>query len=283
MLRIDETIYNDDKIICKNIRTLGLLGRGFASQNILNVLRNFVEDIIIKVIFPIQDVNPRDYAQVRQPAIREIKKRRSQFSFLVKFYDLLEISASHYSQSENVAERLMLKYYEYLLNIKNYMFDHFGMVLLDNLIDFPLNQDSILSDYYKEIAERIEKPCNDATVIFNTSLRYYVLKSKPFFVENKVYYEITFCVANDNVSKFDRIIGFSKYDIPDNYAVSFPELLKDIISVFDVDLEILIIQHNSMRGIHRIIQEMGNRAIRIRQVINLSIHHAFEGFLETLI
>ena len=31
-----------------------------------------------------------------------------------------------------------------------------------------------------------------------------------------------------------------------------------------------------MRGIHRIIQEMGNRAIRIRQVINLSIHHAFE-------
>lgn len=242
MLRIDETIYNDDKIICKNIRTLGLLGRGFASQNILNVLRNFVEDIIIKVIFPIQDVNPRDYAQVRQPAIREIKKRRSQFSFLVKFYDLLEISASHYSQSENVAERLMLKYYEYLLNIKNYMFDHFGMVLLDNLIDFPLNQDSILSDYYKEIAERIEKPCNDATVIFNTSLRYYVLKSKPFFVENKVYYEITFCVANDNVSKFDRIIGFSKYDIPDNYAVSFPELLKDMISVFDVDLEILIIQ-----------------------------------------
>ena len=122
------------------------------------------------------------------------------------------------------------------------MYDHFGMNLLENLTDFPLNQDSNLSDYYKKIAERIEEPRNDATQILNATMRYYILKSKPFFVGNKIYYEITFCVANDNVSKFDRIIGFSKSDIPDNYAVSFPEMIKDTISVFDVDLEILIIQ-----------------------------------------
>jgi hypothetical protein len=42
---------------------------------------------------------------------------------------------------------------------------------------------------------------------------------KPFFVNEQIYYEVTFTTANSNVSKFDRVIAFTKKDILPNYAI----------------------------------------------------------------
>lgn len=47
----------------------------------------------------------------------------------------------------------------------------------------------------------------------------------------EVYYEVTFTRANDNVSKFDRIIAFTKLDISANYAVK--------LYIHDSNIEIL--------------------------------------------
>ena len=50
MLKIDEQIRAISKVICANIDTQAVLGRGLTSQNIIAQLRNFVEHIAFKRI-----------------------------------------------------------------------------------------------------------------------------------------------------------------------------------------------------------------------------------------
>ena len=49
----------------------------------------------------------------------------------------------------------MLKYYEYLLRIKSFLSNEYGMEILNNISDFPLDLDPHFSEYYEKIAERI--------------------------------------------------------------------------------------------------------------------------------
>lgn len=68
----------------------------------------------------------------------------------------MQISVSHYTLDPDSSERLMLKYYEYLLRIRILMKEKFGMKLLANLSQFPLNTDKTFTLYYKAIAQAIE-------------------------------------------------------------------------------------------------------------------------------
>ncbi|GIN41169.1 hypothetical protein J19TS1_41180 [Heyndrickxia oleronia] len=48
LLRIDEQIFNINKVICRHIDSLGTSPRDVVSQDILSQLRNFVEHIMLK-------------------------------------------------------------------------------------------------------------------------------------------------------------------------------------------------------------------------------------------
>ena len=48
MLKVDEAIYESNKIICRQISRLGESTRGEVSQEVLESLRHFVEHIILK-------------------------------------------------------------------------------------------------------------------------------------------------------------------------------------------------------------------------------------------
>lgn len=237
MLRIDKAILDANGAICDNIAQLGAGDRGLLSQNILGQIRNFVEYIAIKAYSNGQDVNPNDYA-LNVAALKDMQ-RRGDLRFLYRFHEMLQKSVSHYTVDKDGSERLMLKYYEHLLKIKLYLKQTFNLDVLENISDFPLNTDTELSDYYEKIAERIESPsARSYSVTYND--RYYVQKVKPFFVSQKIYYEITFTAANANASKFDRVIAFTKYEIVDNYAVKF-SIRNDMIRILDKDMSILVI------------------------------------------
>lgn len=49
--------------------------------------------------------------------------------------------------------------------------------------------------------------------------RLYTKDKTIFLLIIKIYYEVTFTMASDYTSKFDRIIGFTKLEISHNYAV----------------------------------------------------------------
>lgn len=216
MMKIDSAILVTSENICKNIDKFDASDRGLLSQNILSQLRNFVEYLAEKIYASGDDIDPNDYKK-KTEALDYIKTRGN-YRFLNKFHSLLQISASHYTLDEGKSERLMLKYYEYLLKIKVFLKSTYGLDVLENIDDFPINTDSKFIEYYEKIAARIKQNKTNASRSTYTD-RYYIQKVKPFFVNHKIYYEVTFTVANDRVSKFDRVIAFTELEISYNYAV----------------------------------------------------------------
>lgn len=237
LLRIDRAILDASGVICDNIAQFGSTERGLLSQNILGHIRNFVEYIAIKVFSNGEDVNPHDYS-LNVEALKDMQ-RRGDLRFLYKFHELLQKSVSHYTVDKDGSERLMLKYYEHLLKIKLYLKQTYNLDVLENLEDFPLDTDTELSNYYTKIAERIESPSRLSYAVTYDD-RYYVQKVKPFFINQKIYYEVTFTAATANTSKFDRVIAFTHHEIIDNYAIKF-SIHNDIIRILDKDMSILII------------------------------------------
>ena len=70
--------------------------------------------------------------------------------------------------------------------------------------------------------------------------KFYIQKIKPFFVNHKIYYEITFTLSNVKVCKFDRIIAFTDHDISQYYAVKL-FIMNDSIEILDKTMPIYII------------------------------------------
>lgn len=239
MLRVDEAILDTNKVICKNIAIFDASERGLLSQNILSQLRNFVEYIVQKVHSNGVDTDPNNYENKKEAW--ESIKTRGNLRFLSKFHALLQKSVSHYTFDEGGSERLMLKYYEHLLKIKVFLKATYNLEVLNNIDDFPLNLDTNLMEYYEKIAVRIMKPSRYATQNpYND--RSYIQKIKPFFVNHRIYYEVTFTVANDKASKFDRVIAFTNLELSDNYAVKL-SVRNDYIKVMGKIMPIQIIDN----------------------------------------
>lgn len=237
MKRVDKAIMDTDRIICKNISRFDTSERGILCQNILSQLRNFIEYIAIKIYSKGEDVDPYNYDKNKE-ALKFIISH-NQYRFLRQFHDLLQISVSHYTLDENSSERLMLKYYKYLLEIKVFLKKDYNLHVLNNINEFPIDTDTELFEYYEKIAERICNP-SDKAKKSDSSDRYYIQKIKPFFINQNIFYEVTFSIANDYASKFDRIIAFTQHEILTNYAVKL-QIHNDVIKVLGKNMKIQII------------------------------------------
>jgi hypothetical protein len=236
MNTIDSHILNINKVICNNIDKFDISERGLLSQNILSQLRNFTEYVSLKVYSNGQSIEIT-YENIEKA--NAFVKTNGKLKFLSRFHKLLQITSSHYTLDEENSERLMLKYYEYLIRIKTFLKVTFDIDVLDNIESFPIQTDSNLNEYYKKIAEKINKPAAlRSRSVYND--RFYIQKIKPFFVGVKIYYEVTLTRANDNTSKFDRIIAFTYQDISHNYAVKL-SVSNDSISILGENMPIQII------------------------------------------
>lgn len=237
MLKIDQAILDTNGVICRNISKFDASERGLLSQNILSQLRNFVEYIAQKVHSNGRDIDPNNYEHKKDAW--EHVKTRGNLRFLSKFHSLLQKSVSHYTFDESGSERLMLKYYEHLIKIKIFLHDTYVLEVLENIDDFPLNLDTNLMEYYEKIADRIKVPSRYAKRNSYND-RSYIQKIKPFFVDHRVYYEVTYTIANDKASKFDRVIAFTSIELSDNYAVKL-SVHNDYIKVMEKVMPIQII------------------------------------------
>ncbi|WP_294927145.1 AAA family ATPase [Sulfurimonas sp.] len=237
MNEVNQAILSVDKNISKNISKFDDSERGLLSQNILSHLRNLVELIFLTIYNQRKNTSLKpEYENFR--IAEKFVKSIGTFRFLGKFHDLLQISASHYTLDENASERLMLKYYEYLLKIKSFLLKEYSLEVFLNINEFPIKLDKTTQEYYEKIAERIDIPLIGKT----QKDRYYIQKIKPFFVNNEVYYEATFTKSHDKVSKFDRIIAFTKLDITQNYAVDL-FIGKEYIEILGKQMPINVIQN----------------------------------------
>lgn len=236
MLKVDKAILVTSETICKNIDRFDSNERGLLSQNILAQLRNLVEYIAQKIYSNGNDIDPNEYQHKKESW--EYIQSQGNLKFLYDFHRLLQKSVSHYTIDENGSERLMLKYYEYLLKIKIFLKNTYNLDVLTNINQFPLNLDKNLMEYYEKIANRILDNSHNNGNAYKD--KYYIQKIKPFFINNAIYYEITFTLADDKTSKFDRIIAFTKHEILSNYSVKL-DIRQDFIEIFDSKMPIKII------------------------------------------
>jgi hypothetical protein len=152
---------------------------------------------------------------------------------------LLQVSASHYTLHGDASERLLLKYYEYLLRIRDLARDRLSIEILGNLDAFPVDLDPSLREYHRKIAERISAvrlaPGDQERN------RYYIANVRPFFTGERIYYEVTFYNTVDRASKFDRTIAFTDIDMTDRYAANLT-LFNDSIEMLGQSMPITIIR-----------------------------------------
>lgn len=216
--------------------------RGYMSQNIIKSLRDLVEYIAFKVYVVEYKKDYVEYNHVNNGLAIKYIKSLYKHEILKNFHALLEIGPSHNSYSEDGSIRLMVKYQEYLVDLKRYYFELFNEKILMNLYKFPMFKiDPSLYDYYKEIYNKLIqiKFDNSERVLGNA---YYIKKTKPVAIEDGVFYELTLTPAIDYVNKFNRIIFYSPVRIPDNYAIKISYVRKNIKS-FKSEVEIKIINN----------------------------------------
>ena len=236
MTTVSKQIQGADEAICRNIELL-TDQRALLSQNVLSQLRNLVEGVAVRLHTGSPDAE-FNYAAVG-PGL-DFVKSKARFNFLGKFHKLIQKSASHYTLDGDASERLMLKYYEYLYRIRSLLKDNCGVTVLANLEAFPVDLDPSLREYHEKIAARIGV-IRSTPVDRITQDRYYIHKTRPFFIDGGIYYEVTFYRAINKVSKFDRIIAFTDIDMTDRYAAMLT-LQRDSIEVLGQRMPITIIR-----------------------------------------
>lgn len=236
MATVEQQVHGASDVIVKNIDTL-TTDRGFLSQNVLGQLRNLVEGLIVLAANS-KPAAEFDYSEVGTASTTV--KAAPKFRLLSRFHGLLQASTSHYTLDQDPSERLMLKYYEYLLRTRDLARTEFGIDILGNLQNFPLNTDPALREYHEKIAALVDGM--KATLVpTQRTERYYVHHSRPFFVQGRIYYEVTYSLAHNRTSKFDRNIAFTDIDITDKYAAQL-ELASGSINVFSETMPITVIR-----------------------------------------
>jgi energy-coupling factor transporter ATP-binding protein EcfA2 len=235
--KIDEQIKISNDAICRHIGNLEVLGRGAASQDILKNLRDFLEHIMFKIYAGSHNVT-YDYQNIKDAV--NFVKARGQLRFLWGFHKNLQSTTSHYLLEPEGSERLMLKYYEYLLKVKYFLKVEYSFDVLANIDQFPLNTDKNLQEYYEKIASKLSARNSVRDLDCSVNERCYVHKIKPFFVKGNVYYEVTLIPASGRASKFDRIVAFTVLDISKYYAVKL-WTVKDTIQILGKTMPIFAI------------------------------------------
>lgn len=213
-----------DEVICQNIEQLAM-NRSLMAQNILGHLRNLVEGVAVLL----HTRNPD--AEFNWDAIKAATgyiKGIAKFSGLARFHKLLQISKSHYAHDGDTAERLMLKYYEYLLRLRELVRLECGIHILSNLENCPLDLDETLTEYYSKIAAKIRE-LHSIPATSGKRQRCYIHKVRPFFVDQRIFYEVTLYPSINRVAKTDRFVAFTDIDITDHYAA--------MLTFTDVEIE----------------------------------------------
>lgn len=213
---IDNKIANVNSAICENIALFdfGNVTRGLVSQNLLSQSRNLVEHIAVKIYARGVDIEPD--RQTVSAALKYLK-RDGRYLFLRSFHGFLQESKSHYTPDNEGAERLALKYYQYYLQIREFMHREYQMDVLQNIEKFPIDTDNSAKEYHNKIAEKLDR--NYEIHDLSHEPRMYVHKIVPFIVAERVYYEITLTPAYDTTSKFDRFVCYSAGMVPSHYSV----------------------------------------------------------------
>lgn len=136
--------------------------------------------------------------------------------------------------------RLMLKYYNFLWQIRKDLKGNHNFDVLKNLEDLTPPIDELDKQYYTSVASVIEKA--DFSKSYYSNSRYYIQKKVPFFIGTERYYEITLQLAGIYATKYNRLTAYTKEDLPTNYSIQI-SYTEENIDLWGVQSKIKVISN----------------------------------------
>ena len=164
---------------------------------------------------------------------------RANTKYLGNFYRGLQYIGRRIPE-EGQAERLMLKYYSFMWQIRQSLYENYGITVLQNLEKFQeyTGTDEQDKQYYELVANAFSTPKTEQKHTSNT--RFYIQKRTPFYVGKERYFEVTLQQADIYASKYNRITAYTKLDISTGYSVQI-DYVPSYINLWGVNTEIKII------------------------------------------
>lgn len=156
------------------------------------------------------------YTDVNERLAWELSQFNIGTKYLTNFLKGLKYIGSRIPD-KGQSERLMLKYYGYLWEIRRFLKNDFNLTVLGNLDEFPLHTDTLDAEYYEMIVSSMA--AIDLSPKNLRSSRYYIQKKIPFFVNGERYFEITLQLAGLYATKFNRITVYTKQNIWTDYSI----------------------------------------------------------------
>ena len=196
--------------------------------------------------------------------------------YLADFYRGVKYKAKH-PLEDGQSERLMLKYYDFLWAIKEFLKNEYNINVLHNLNKFPIEIDEMDEEYNRIVADAIEKA--EKKKRKPKSARYSIQKKTPFYVDGKRYFEITLQLENIYASKFNRFTVYSIIDIPTNYPIEIAYSELDI-SLWNVSTKIKLITDWKVSIAPKRLNDLA-KILEIKIKIT-SIHGEYEGLMNFL-
>lgn len=165
---------------------------------------------------------------------------------------------------EGQSERLMLKYYNFLWQIRKFMREHYGMSILNNLEKFPIKIDELDKEYYDLIASAINSIDTSPRAV--SMSRFYVQKKVPFFVGTERYYEVVLQLASVYATKYNRVTVYTKENISTSYSVQIA-YVDATINLWDITSKIKVITNWKVSIGPRCLNKLG-KILKVQTKIN---------------
>ncbi len=199
------------KNICDAITAGNVLNqtRDNISRKILGELSRLCESVLI--LNGLQYYSPMSLRTAYDCSLLSIKTK-----FLATFIQGLRYIGLRVPE-DGQNERLMLKYYDFLWKIRQFMHERYDVSVLENLEEFPRAKNDEEDHYNALVASAIDsiKPTSNPW----KSSRYYIQKKNTFYVGRERYFEITLQLANKYATKYNRLTVYTKSDISSNYSI----------------------------------------------------------------
>ncbi len=165
---------------------------------------------------------------------------------------------------EGQSERLMLKYYNFLWQIRKFLREHYGMSILNNLEKFPIKIDELDKEYYDLVSSAINSI--DITPRAVSMSRFYVQKKVPFFVGTERYYEVVLQLASVYATKYNRVTVYTKENISTSYSVQIA-YVDATINLWDITSKIKVITNWKVSIEPRCLNKLG-KILKVQTKLN---------------
>lgn len=229
---IERIVKACNKSIARSINTIeDGATRDEVSQDILPRLNDLCTSALLQNSYNLGCKKPNLQLAYEQAQLDLSTKYLANFMRGLKYID-------YRIPEEGQSERLMLKYYNFMWQIRKYFFEHNRISILQNLEKFPLNTDQIDDEYYKLVADAIES--TDLSPRSMGATRFYVQKKTPFYVGTERYYEVTLQLASIYATKYNRITAYTKQNISTGYSISIG-YIDSTINLWEIDSNIKVI------------------------------------------